>query len=278
MKKSILVFAVLFLAVIGMTSCHGVRPDADEEGVLIYKPWFFGRGGVDPVPVTTGCTWCVWTTTSEIFKITPQRYDEKFDDIFSNDNTPLDFNSYINIQIEKGKTPILLENYGLDWYVNNIQVPYRKYTREEVSKYSPFDLISNREVLSRIDSVVMKKMEELLKTLSAANEFPIIIKSVVTGAASPNEGQKEEMNRTAQMIQAKTTQEREKEMHHAREKSEQARAQADKAYMNAMGLSSERFIQFQIQKEYIDMLKSKNGANLNILMGTDAVPMFKMGK
>ena len=276
--KKFLVFSMFFLTVIGMTSCHGVRPDADEEAVLTYKPWFFGHGGVDKDPVTTGCTWCCWTTSSEYFKITPVRYDEKFDDIYSNDRTPLDFNSYINIQIKKGKSPILLQNYGIDWYKNNIQVPYRKYTREEVSKYSPFDLISNREILNKIDATVHQKMDSLVEALSKTAEFPIEIKSVVTGAASPNEGQKEEMEKTAQMIQARTTESREQEMHQIREKTEQARAKADRAYMDAMGLSPEKFIQFQIQQEYIDMLKSKNGANLNILIGTDVVPVLNMGK
>jgi hypothetical protein len=43
--------ALLFSVV--MTSCHGVRPEAGEESVLIYKPWFFGHGGVDMDPVQT---------------------------------------------------------------------------------------------------------------------------------------------------------------------------------------------------------------------------------
>lgn len=120
MKKFI---SISFIAVFTLllTSCHFVSPNADEEAVLIDKPWFFGHGGVDDTPATTGLKWCWWSTSSETFKITPQRYDEVFDDIFSNDNTPLDFNTYINIQIEQGKSPILLKNYGINWYKNNIQ-------------------------------------------------------------------------------------------------------------------------------------------------------------
>jgi len=266
--------AFLFGALImtSMTSCYRVAPDADEEAVLIQKPWFFGHGGVIDQPVSAGLSWAWWTTNAEYFKITPQRYDEKFDDIFSNDNTPLDFNSYINIQILEGKSPILLKNYGVDWYKNNIQVPYRNYTREEVSKYSPFDLISNREILNRIDSIVMSKMNLLLVELSKEKEFPVGIRSVVTGAASPNEGQKEEMNKTAQMIQAKATQNREEEMHKAREQAEIARAKADRAYMDAMKLTSEQFIQLK----QIEMISSKDDAHLNVIIGADAVPMFNV--
>ena len=46
MKKVIFWFTSLVMFVI-LSSCHGVRPNADEEAVLIKKPWFFGHGGVD---------------------------------------------------------------------------------------------------------------------------------------------------------------------------------------------------------------------------------------
>lgn len=54
MKKFIFLFATLISCVV-FESCHGVRPEADEEAVLIKKPWFFGHGGVEETPVTTGC-------------------------------------------------------------------------------------------------------------------------------------------------------------------------------------------------------------------------------
>lgn len=53
MKKSICYLVIAFVSIV-MSSCHGVRPDADEESVLIDKPWFFGHGGVREKPVKTG--------------------------------------------------------------------------------------------------------------------------------------------------------------------------------------------------------------------------------
>lgn len=262
MKKFLFMFALLVSAMMSMTSCHGVMPDADEEAVLIKKPWFFGHGGVDADPVTTGCEWCVWTTSSETFKITPQRYDETFDDIFSNDNTPLDFNTYINIQVEKGKTPVLLQNYGIDWYKNNIQVYYRNKTREYVSMYNPFDLISNREVLNKIDSALIVDMRNHVAGLSKTKELPIKILSVTTGAAKPNKEQLTEMNRTAQLIQQKRSEEQKVLAEKARAESEQQRAIADKAYMNAMSLNPNQFIQLK----YIEMIANKQGANIDVLV------------
>lgn len=265
MKKFIYLFVMAFVAVVSMSSCHGVRPDAEEEAVLIKKPWFFsiaGEGVMDE-PVTTGCTWCVWTTSSEYFKITPQRYDETFDDIFSNDNTPLDFNTYINIQVEKGKSPILLKNYGLEWYKNNIQVFYRNKTREYVSMYNPFDLISNREVLNKIDSALIVDVRKHVAELSKDKEMPIKIISITTGAAKPNKDQLEEMNKTAQYIQQKRSMEQKSIAEVARADAEQKRAIADKAYMNAMNLSPDQFIQLK----YIEMIAAKPGANVDVMVG-----------
>lgn len=269
MKTKILF--VLF-TIFALTSCHCVSPDADEESVLIYKPWFFGHGGIDEDPVQTGLTWCWWSTHSETFKIIPIRYDEAFDDIFSNDNTPLDFHSYINIQVVSGKTPILLKNYGVNWYKTNLQVPYRNFTREEVSKYSPFDLISNREVLNKIDHAIIVKMNRLLSSLSKNKEFPVIIKSVTTGAASPNKDQLTEMNKTAAAIQAVKTQERNKQLEETRAKAEKARAVADKAYMNEMQLSPSQFIQLK----YIEMIADKKDANIDVLIGNGETPMWNI--
>lgn len=263
MRKYLFSTILALVCAMCMTSCHFVSPSAEEEAVLIDHPLIFGHGGVDSTPVETGLKWCWWSTASETFKIIPVRYDETFDDIFSNDNTPLDFDTYITIQIEKGKTPILLQNYGVNWYANNIQVKYRNYTREEVSKYNPFDLISNREILNRIDSAVLAKMNSHIAILSKEKEFPITIKNITTGAAKPNKDQLEEMNKTARYIQQKRSMEQKSIAEQARADAEQKRAIADKAYMSAMALSPDQFIQLK----YIEMIDKKQGANIDVMIG-----------
>jgi hypothetical protein len=270
MKKFSFLIVVMFAVV--LSSCHSVSSEADEESVLIEKPWFFGHGGVDDTPVTTGLVWCWWSTSSETFKITPQRYDEAFDDIFSNDNTPLDFNTYINIQIEQGKSPVLLKNYGVDWYKNNIQVYYRNKTREYVSMYNPFDLISNREVLNKIDSVLIVDVRNYVSKLSKNKEFPIKILSITTGAAKPNKDQLEEMNKTAQYIQQKRSMEQKAIAETARANAEKKRAEADKAYMSAMNLSPSQFISLK----WIETIANKNGANIDVLVGGGETPMWNI--
>ena len=266
------IFFIMMMA-IACVSCHGVRPEADEEAVLVHKPWFFGHGGVDDEPVKTGLEWCWWSTSSETFKIVPVKYEETLDDIISNENTPLDFKTMISLQIQKGKTPVLLTNYGVDWYENNIRDTYMNMTRHYVSQYSPFDLTSNREVIAHIDSCVKADMVAYIEKLSKEKgEFPITVCNVITGRAIPNQAQLTEMNNTAAQIQAKQTQERRTEMETAREKAEKQRAIADKAYQREMGLSADQFIQLKAW----DVIASKPDANIDVLVGGGASQMWNI--
>ena len=73
------------------------------------------------------------------------------------------------------------------------------------------------------------------------------------------------MNKTAAAIQAKQTQEKRVEM-------ENARAIADKAYMNAINLSPSQFIQLR----QWDVIEKKDGANIDVLVGGSEVPMWNI--
>ena len=81
----------------------------------------------------------------------------------------------------------------------------------------------------------------------------------------PNSEQLREMNKTAAAIQAKQTQEKRVEM-------ENARAIADKAYMNTMNLSPSQFIQLR----QWDVIEKKDGANIDVLVGGSEVPMWNI--
>lgn len=265
-------YLIVIVAAFAMAGCHSVSPDADEETVLIYKPYFFGHGGVDETPVKTGLTWCWFSTHSEYFKIVPVRYDIAFDDIMSNDNTPLDYATYLTLQIENGRSPVLMRNYGVKWFQNNVEAVYRNFVREEISKYSPFDLMSNREVCNKIDAAIKTKIDRYFASLSAKKEFPVKCTQVITGRAKPNEKQLAEMNNTAAAIQAKQTQERKAEMEAAREKAEKQRATADKAYMTELNLSASQFIQLKAW----EVVEKKQGANIDVLISPSADPIWNV--
>lgn len=272
MKNFIKILPVMALIVFTVSSCKGVSPDADEEGVLIEKPWFFGHGGVDTDAVESGLSWIAWSTDVEYFKIVPYKHQVDMDDLFSDDNTPLDFHTIIITEIKKGKSPILLQNYGKDWFNTNLYNYYCNLVRDHISQHSPFDLMSNRAILNEIDEKVLKKMQEHVKKLSEEKEFPIVIKQVTIGKAIPNKDQLDEMNKTAKAVQAKQTQERQAEVELAREKAERQRAKADKAYREELNLSTDDFIALK----WIETIEKKKDANIDVLVGGGASNMWNI--
>ena len=271
MKKILLSLLVVFSCVM-LSSCHRVAPNVDEECVLTYKPWFFGHGGIDMEPVQSGLTWCAITTYADTFKIVPVKYQVNMDDLFSDDNTPLDFHTVIITQIEKGKSPILLQNYGKNWFMTNLYNYYCNIVRDHISQHSPFDLMSNRQILNEIDDKVLAQMRDFVAKLSENKEFPVVIRQVTIGKALPNKEQLDEMNKTAKAVQAKQTQERQAEVELAREKAERQRAKADKAYREELGLTTADFINLK----WIETIAAKNGANIDVLVGSNATTMWNV--
>ena len=260
MRKFYFLFALV--SVLGLTSCTSAAPDADEEGVLVMKPWIWGHGGVDPKPVNSGQTWCALSTDVVYIKTTPVAYDEHIEDAYSNDNTALDWSIQIIMQVQKGKSPVLLQNYGVDWYKNNIHKPFTSHFYNLVGNYSPFDLMSNREVTDSIEVLMKKYMENYIADLSKKKgEMPVTVNSVIIGKGTPNEETKKEMDHTAAMIQERKSQEQRKATQQARESAERQRAIADKAYMREMGLTAEQYIQLRAW----DIIEKKNGANIDVM-------------
>lgn len=266
MKKIFSIFVMSLVLVLGFTSCTSVTPDAGQEAVKVHKPWFFGTGGVDMTPVETGLEYTWLSTDYVIVGMLPTKYDEKLDDVTSNDNTLLDFNTQIQLQVQDNKSPVLIKNYGENWYTNVIQEVYRNTVRNYISKFGPFDLMSNREVLDSINVAVKKDMENHIATLTKkSGELPITVVNVLVGRAIPNDMQKAEMNRTAAATQAKRTEESRKEMLEAKEAAERQRAIADKAYQEELGLSTDQFIQLRAW----EIIEKKQGANIDVMFNAD---------
>ena len=267
MKKKSMLSVLSLCLMLGMNSCINVAPGAGEEAVLIHKPYIFGHGGIDEKPVETGRQYEWFSTSYVIVSMLPQKFDEKLDDAASNDNTLLDFNTQIQLQVEDNKSPVLIKNYGKNWYVNVIQEVYRNTVRNYMSKFGPFDLMSNREVLDSINFAVKNDMERYIDELSVkSGELPIDVVNVVVGRAIPNEKQKAEMDNTAAATQAKRTEESRYEMLKAKEAAERQRAIADKAYQVEMGLSADQFIQLKAW----EVIEKKEGANIDVLVGANS--------
>lgn len=270
MKKFITMLMALVMAFTMFTACSLATVDGDEEGVFIYKPMIAGPKGVREKALTEGSEWKVFTTDFVTYKKIPVKYTETFDDVFCDDNTPLDLSAHITLKITDGKSPILHKNYGPDWYQNNVKENFREIVRNFISTYNMYTLVSDREVYDQVKVDITQKMQAYFNKLNSVSEFPIQIVNVVVDKAKPNDMVMEELNKTAAMAQQKITQQRQQEMEDQRAITETKRADADRAYMVRMGLSSDAFIKLkyaEIELEKVEMIKNRPNVNVDVMLG-----------
>lgn len=273
MKKQI--FLMLAIVAIVTTSCSRVSVDADEVGIFIKKPYIWGSGGVDDTSLMAGSTWKVFSTDFVKLKKTPQKFTEGFDDIMSDDNTPVDLTANIIMQIVPQDSPSLISRFGVDWYDINIQPKFVKFIRDEISNYKMFDLTSNREVYDKIEDVVIEKVSQII----IEKNIPVQVIDVVVDRAKPNQGVMEEIDRTAIQIQNKRTQTERVKAEEQRAAAEQAKAIADKSYMREMSFTTTEYLrlrEIEIEKEKVDMVKDKSQVNVTLLMGGGATPIYNV--
>lgn len=240
MKKLTLLLA---LSILTLTSCHYVQPGAGEESVLVYKPLFFGHGGVDDTPITI---------------------TENFENMMPADNTPVSFSAYLKCQIRKGSTPELYKNFSEKWYEHSLQATFRTMVRDKASAFKMFDLASNREISSKLEKDIFKDIQEYAKKLN----LPVEILQVSIGAITPPEQVLTETKNTAAQNQSILTQTARANAELARKQAEINKAIADQAYKNQMGMTVAEYLQLrhlEIEKEKVELIKDNK--NISIIFG-----------
>jgi len=275
MKKLINLITVLLIAS-SFSNCSFSSIDAGEEGVLTYQPWFFGHGGVDEKPITTGMTWTVWSTAVDRYDIKPVEYEEVFDDLITADNNPVDFKAYIETQIIKGKTPDLHENFGKKWYDQKIQEIFRKFIRNFGRSKTMFELTTNAAVTDMMAKIAMEQTIAHIKT----ERLPVKINRVNVGKVSPPLPVIEETIKTAAQKQRSKTETARAKAELSRKAAEKNKAIADKAYRVEFGMTTAEYLklrQLEIEKEKLDIVKNKDNVTV-ILNSGGAVPMFNTKK
>lgn len=268
--KKITTIILLAISITSMTSCYRVKPDAGQESVLVYKPFFIGHGGVDDTPVSTGATWCVMTTDHKEFPITPITITEDFTNMIPSDNTPVSFSVYLKCQIQKGRTPELYKNFSADWYAHSLQASFRTMVRDKASAFKMFDLASKREISSQLERDIFKDISEYSKKLN----LPVDLLQVSIGAITPPEQVLTETKNTAAQNQSILTQSARANAELSRKQAEINKAIADNAYKNQMGMSVAEYLSLrhlEIEKEKVELIKDNK--NISIIFG-NANPVF----
>lgn len=263
-----LLMALMGLMLVGCVSPSNI--DAGEEGVLIYKPWIFGHGGVDKHPITTGMTWTVWSTQVERVNVKPFNINEKFTDLITKDNNPVDFEVHMTFKHIEGQTPKLIEKFGLSdekynsgWYGSKIQQPLRNDVREFVKDYQMFDISTNPVIANKLQEVVANKVRIFIKQQG----IPTTLVNVSVGKVMPPESVIVATLETAAQKQRVLTQEARVKAEESREIAEKASASADKAYMQEMNMTPQQYL----QNKQLDIIAKKD--NVQVFLGAVPQPM-----
>lgn len=271
MKK--LIIAISLLAATQLTGCFSPSSiDGGEEGVLIKKPWVFGHGGVQAKAIETGLVWTAFSTSVERYNIKPVKFKESFIDLTASDNVAIDFDSYLTLQIKKGSSPFIHEEYGVDWYKNKVQDFYRQLVRNEFRTRTSIELRTDPKVILDSQVLIAKAMREYVK----ASNIPIDVVKVVTGKVVPPVEVLREAAKTAAEKQKNQTQTARAQAELTRAQAETNAALADKAYSSEFKMTTEQFLR---NKELDIMSKAVDSGTVSLIMNaSNAKPIFKVGK
>lgn len=251
----------LVLAGVGCTAI-----EAGHEGVLVEQPFFFGHGGVDPVPAKTGRVNVALTTKVIEVDIRPVQYSEHFD-IISAENAPVSFDAFLIANVIEGRSPELISKYGPNWYANNAKEAFRTFVREEVQRYPLFQLTTDPTTRQKLQDAIAKEVQS---KLIEKQGIPVRLNRVVVGSILPPKGVVEQTTQTIIQEQRKITMVEFQKAEESREKAEKQRGIADRAYRESLGLTAPEFVdlrRIEVQKEIVQ----HSPAALTVIMGLERV-------
>lgn len=265
--------AVLSLATLGAIAygvtwvafMHTETVEPGHHGVIVDKPYFWGHEGVRKDPLIEGRI-LLWRTSSlHSVRMTPQSIPVKVDDYSSSDNILLDFETTIQFQVTEAAR--LVNDFGDGWFDNNIKQQYLAIVRDAVKKRTMTAMMSDVKTAQDVDSEITVALGALIKEA----KLPIVLRGVSMGRAKPNDAVLLQMNETAAQQQRQKTLVAATAAEIDRKKEQVAKAEADNAYRNAMGLSPDMFIQLESIKRWTEAcmkaatcVVNPNGQVLNI--------------
>jgi regulator of protease activity HflC (stomatin/prohibitin superfamily) len=263
--KGMLMAGIVVLLTSG-TGCVLHPIDAGHEGVLVYKPFFFGHGGVDPTPQSTGRVAVAPTTEIVDVDIRPVQYSEHFD-IISAENAPVSFDAFMIANVMEGRSPELVQKFGPHWYQNNVKEAFRTFVREEVQKYELFKLTTDPTTRTKLQDAIA---EQVRVKLIDKQGLPVRLNRIVIGSILPPKGVVEQTTQTIIQEQRKITMVEFQKAEEAREKAEKQRGIADRAYRESLGLTAPEFVdlrRIEVQKEIVQ----HSPTALTVIMGLERI-------
>jgi len=239
MKRSLVYLGIVSLCLICFISCSRVSADINEEVVFDKHP-IFGEGGIDMVPLQEGsCITSPYTKTYK-FTMTPTQYEENFTNLFTNDQTSVNINVFLRLKPQRGRTPVLLRDFGVDWYKNSLQEFVREIVRNKLSSFSMLELVANSKIFDEAKTVIQKQIEEYVIKI----DLPVDVISFVVSKVEPPVEIRNELNTLSQEKAREQAQKQRLRTEEARLIANRAQAKAEVELYKGMGFTPAQYIDY----------------------------------
>lgn len=237
MKKLIAPILLGLLSVLMLSSCSMVDVKEGTMGVLVKRPYIFGSSGVELLRPDRHTI--ATSSTLILVDVQPDKKKESFNDLNTKDNSPVDFDIYFSIQVIPSEVHNLYSKFGLNYYEKSLQQELRNLTRDKCKQYDMNPLTNNDAVTTEINNYVLEEGRKIIKKLG----IPVTLIAVNIGSINPPQQVIEERARTASAKQREQTIIQETKNEKERQSSEKARAVADRAYQENLGISTQQYIE-----------------------------------
>ena len=259
MKKFLTLIAIVAIAYFAIIK--RVTVDAGEEAVIIKKPWFFGKRGVEEKTISTGTIWSVSSSEIKIIPLKVFSVEDSFDNLLTKDNIPVDFNMTFSFKYKRGEGATLVKEFGVnkEWYKSILLKPIHNSTEIAIKKELFDNLYHDENITRELTKDIIFGVKELIRKRA----IPIKLIDVTISKISPPK----------ELIESAIRRETEKDrvaFHKLRKEAEEAAALADKAYMIKMNMNPREYLKMkQIeldtkklsnQRYAIDHAKDSNGS------------------
>src|SRR6202140_4955370 len=182
---------LIMLIAVGLVGCSVYSPDAGHEVVLIEKPWIFGHGGVDPVPVRAGMTITAVTTDGIDVSMQPMKFDTELPDTMTSDGVPITFHAILVVQVTDSVS--LIKNFGREWYGNTVEEQFKTMVRQAVRKHGMNETAISTTALDSIDAEIHDNLSAFFKDKG----LPVKLITMTVGKANPPDAIKHQRIDTA---------------------------------------------------------------------------------
>lgn len=265
-----------FLLLTTLTGCTVAEPDAGHQAVWVMKPWFFGHGGIDPTPITTGREYGALSSDATDVNMLPQRVDMEFDDMMTSSGVPVSFHVVATFKVTDAV--MLVSKFGADvtdkgewgFWSRNIDQPMQNAVRDAVKKHDMQEMAISQTAAD----VVGQEVKADAITIIQQTGVPIVVTAINVGRVNPPDAVKTQRIETAAQEQRAITMQQTKLAEDQRKMAEQSRAEADNAYRNAMQMNPDQYLQLmQINMQRDACTSGANHCTI-ILNGGKATPII----